>query len=135
MGISLPRPVYPAPRPFSSIKPGELRAKVCNLCIRVALVERELVSIADRRMLNTCMFKSVLDIILGTGAPDPVITLRDSKNRKSTGHCLYLGRLGSQGYRRLIAQGIQPSAHCAGADTGIQIRGFAAAWQLHRGYQ
>lgn len=51
-----------------------------------------------------------------------------------------LGRLGSRGYRCLLAQGMQPSAHLAGADTGtsgpfVEIRGFAAAWQVHQGYQ
>jgi hypothetical protein len=73
----------------------------------------------------------------------PVITLRDSaKERKSYApwSLSILRRLGSRGYRCLLAQGMQLSAHFAGADTGIsgpfvEIRGFAAAWQLHRRYQ
>lgn len=48
--------------------------------------------------------------------------------------------LANWGYRCLLAQGMQPSAHRAGADTGtsgpfVEIRGFAAAWQVHQGYQ
>jgi hypothetical protein len=86
----------------------------------------------------------IFNIVLGTGAPE---TPGYYPARFSQGKEIYapwslsiLRRLGSRGYRCLLAQGMQLSAHFAGADTGIsgpfvEIRGFAAAWQLHRRYQ
>lgn len=79
------------------------------------------------------------------GPQTPVITLdaRFSRPRKGNLRPLvtfYTWTPWQSGITFLIAQGMQPSAHCAGADTGIsgpfvEIRGFAAAWQLHQGYQ